>query len=138
MNIIGKPRGAWPPFVSFPGSHAFQGNGPSLVYCHASATWDEVGLKERKRAMGFQTDTTSHTKVTRLERHVLLGRSMDLNSFTKLLVTCVFFQMYTTPTLIQLACNSNNATAWHPDQIHLPIFNTLHFTLSVRGGGSTM
>jgi hypothetical protein len=41
--------------------------------------------------------------------------------------------MYTTPTLIQLACSFGDATTWHPDQVHLPIFNTLHFTLSVGG-----
>jgi hypothetical protein len=58
---------------------------------------------------------------------------MDLNSLTWLLVTCVFFQMYITSTLIQSTCNSGDATTWHPNQIHLPIFNTLHFTLSVGG-----
>jgi hypothetical protein len=84
--------------------------------------------------MGFQTGTTSHTKVIRLERNALLGRGMDLNSLTWLLVTCVLFQMYTTPALIQSTCSSNDATTWHPDQVHLPIFNTLHFTLNVRGG----
>ncbi len=83
--------------------------------------------------MGFQTSTTSHTKVTRLERNALLGRGMDLNSLTWLLVTWMLFQMYTTPTLIQSACSYGDATTWHPDQIHLPIFNTLHFTLSVGG-----
>jgi hypothetical protein len=31
------------------------------------------------------------------------------------LVTCVFFQMYTTPTLIQSTYNSGDATTWHPD-----------------------
>jgi len=103
------------------------------VYCHDSATWDEPSLEERERAMGFQTDTTSHTKVTKLEHNALLGKSMDLNYITWLLVTCVLFQMYTTPTLIQLACNSSNGTTWHPDQVHLPIFNILHFTFSVRG-----
>jgi hypothetical protein len=41
--------------------------------------------------------------------------------------------MYTTPTLIQSTCSSSDATTWHPNQIHLPIFNTLHFTLSVGG-----
>jgi len=41
--------------------------------------------------------------------------------------------MYTTPVLIQLACSSDNATTWHPNQIHLPIFNILHFSLSVWG-----
>jgi hypothetical protein len=41
--------------------------------------------------------------------------------------------MYTTPTLIQSTCNSSDATTWHLDQVHLPIFNTLHFTLSVGG-----
>jgi hypothetical protein len=83
--------------------------------------------------MGFQTGITSHTKVIRLERNVLLKRGMDLNSFTWLLVTYVLFQMYTTPTLIQSACNSGDVTTWHPNQVHLPIFNTLHFTLSVGG-----
>jgi hypothetical protein len=58
---------------------------------------------------------------------------MDMNSFTWLLVTCVLFQMYTTPTLIQLACSSGDATTWYPNQVHLPIFNTLHFTLNVGG-----
>jgi hypothetical protein len=83
--------------------------------------------------MGFQTGTTSHNKVIRLERNALLGRGMDLNSFTWLLVTCVLFQMYTMLALILLACNFGDATTWHPDQVHLPIFNTLHFILNVGG-----
>jgi hypothetical protein len=41
--------------------------------------------------------------------------------------------MYTTPTLIQSTCSSGDATTWHPNQVHLPIFNTLHFILSVGG-----
>jgi hypothetical protein len=81
--------------------------------------------------MGFQIGTTSHTKMTRLECNALLGKGMDLNSLTWLSVTCVLFQMYTTLTLIQSTCNSRDATTWHPDQVHLPIFNTLHFTHSV-------
>jgi len=114
-NTIGNPRGAWPTFVSFLGAHTFQGDEPGLMYHHASATWDEPSPKERERAMGFQTGTTSHTKVIRLECNVLLGRGMDLNSLTWLLVTCVFFQMYTTTALIQLACSSSDATTWHLD-----------------------
>jgi hypothetical protein len=42
--------------------------------------------------------------------------------------------MYTTPTLIQSICSSGDATTWHLDQVHLPIFNILHFTLNVGGG----
>jgi hypothetical protein len=61
------------------------------MYRHASATWDEPSLEERKRAMGFQTGTTCHTKVTKLERNDLLGKGMDLNSCTWLLVNCVLF-----------------------------------------------
>jgi len=119
--------------VSFPRAHAFQGDGPGLVYRHPSASWDEPSPKERERAMGFQIGTTSHTKVTRLECNALLGRGMDLNSLTWLLVTCVLFQMYTTLALIQSACNNGDVTTWHPNQIHLPIFNILYFTLSVGG-----
>jgi hypothetical protein len=90
-------------------------------------------LEEIESVMGFQIGITSHTKVIRLECNALLGRGMDLNSFTWLLVTCVLFQMYITLTLIQSVCSSGDATAWHPNQIHLPIFNILHFTLSVGG-----
>ncbi len=71
------------------------------MYRHALATWDEPSLEEREMAMGFQTHTTSHTKVIILERNALPRRGMDLNSLTWLLVTCVFFQMYTTPVVIQ-------------------------------------
>ncbi len=88
--------------------------------------------------MGLQTNTTSHIKVIKMERNALFERGMDLNSLRWLLVTCVLFQMYTTPTLIQSACNFGDATTWHPNQIHLPIFNILHFTLNVGGGGGTM
>jgi len=131
VNTIRKPRSVWPTFVSFPGAHTFQGDGPSLVYHHASTTWDEPSPEEKERAMGFQTGTTNHTKVTKLERKVLLGKCMDLNSLTWLLVTYVLFQMYTTPTPIQSTCSFGDATTWHPDQVHLHVFNTLPFTLSV-------
>ncbi len=103
------------------------------MYHHVLATWDEPNLEERKRVMGFQTGTTNHTKVTRLEHNALLMRGMDMNSLTWLLVTCVFFQMYTTLTLIQSIYSSGNATTWHFDQVHLPIFNTLQFILNVGG-----
>jgi len=51
-NIIGKPKGVWPTFVSFPRTHAFQGDGPSLVYRHALATWDEPSPEEEKGLHG--------------------------------------------------------------------------------------
>jgi len=103
------------------------------MYRHALATWDEPSPKERERAMLFHLSITNHTKVTKLEYNVLLGRGMDLNSLTWLLVTCVLFQMYSTPTLIQSACSFGDATTWHLDQVHLHIFNTLHFTFNVKG-----
>jgi hypothetical protein len=134
VNTIGKPRSVWPTFVSFPRTHAFQGDGPSLVYRHVSATWDEPNLEERERAMGFQIGTTSHTKVIRLEHNILLGRGMDLNSLTWLLVIGVLFQMYTTLALIQSSCSSGHVITWHPNQVHLLIiFNILHFIPSFGG-----
>jgi hypothetical protein len=41
--------------------------------------------------------------------------------------------MYTTPALIQSTCNYGDVTKWHPDQVHLHIFNVLCFTVSVGG-----
>jgi hypothetical protein len=70
---------------------------------------------------------------SRLERNALLGKNMDLNSLTWLLVTYVLFQMYTTPALIQSTCSFGNVSTWHLNQGQLPIFNILHFTLSVGG-----
>jgi len=58
---------------------------------------------------------------------------MDMNSLAWLLVTYVLFQMYTTPSLIQSAYSYGDATTWHLDQVHLLIFNTLHFTLNFGG-----
>jgi len=110
MNIIGKPRGVWPTFVSFLRAHVFQGDGLGLVYCHVSATWNEPSLEERERAMWFHNCITNHTKVIKLECNALMGRSMDLNSLTWLLVTFLLFQMYTTPTLIQLTWRCNYMT----------------------------
>ncbi len=75
MNIIGKPRGAWPTFVSFPGTHAFQGDGPSLVYHYVLATWDEPSPEERERVMGFQVGTSSHTKLIRLDVTLYWGEA---------------------------------------------------------------
>jgi hypothetical protein len=71
--------------------------------CFSHLGWTKP--RRKKRAMGFQTGITSHPKVTRLECNALLGRGMDLNSFTWLLVTCVFFQIYTTLALIQSTCS---------------------------------
>ncbi len=103
------------------------------MYCHASTTWDEPSPKERKRAMGFQTRTTNHTKVTRIEHNILLGKSMDLNSLTWLLVTYVLFQMYTTPALIQSTCSSSDATHGTPTK-YTCLSSTLCISLLVLGG----
>jgi hypothetical protein len=103
------------------------------VYRHVSTTWDEPSLEEKERGMGFQINTTSHTKVIKLEHNIILGRGMNMNSLTWLLLTYVLFQMYTTPTLIQSTCSFGDVTTWHPDQVHLLIFNILHFTFSVGG-----
>jgi hypothetical protein len=136
-NTIGKPRGVWSTLISFPRAHAFQGNGLGLVYRHALASWDELSPEERERAMGFQTGTTTHTKGTKLERNALLGKGMDLNSFTWLLVSYVFFQMYTTPALVQLAWSLVMRLHGTPTK-YTYLFSTLYTSLLVLGGGGTM
>jgi len=69
--------------------------------------------------------------VIRLERNTLLGKGMDPNSLTWLFVSYVLIQMYTTLALVQSIGTSGDAATWHPDQVHLLIFNTLHFSISV-------
>jgi hypothetical protein len=41
--------------------------------------------------------------------------------------------MYITPTPIQSAYSAGDVTTWHPNQVHLLIFNILHFIFSVGG-----
>jgi hypothetical protein len=41
------------------------------VYCHALATWDELSPEKKKKVMGFQINTITHTKVIKLERNAL-------------------------------------------------------------------
>jgi hypothetical protein len=48
----------------------------------------EPSREERERAMGFQIGNIKHTKLTKLDHNTLLGRSMDLNLLTWLVVTC--------------------------------------------------
>jgi hypothetical protein len=45
---------------------------------------------------------------------------------------CTFSNVHNTNT-DSISCSSSDATTWHLNQVHLPIFNTLHFTLNVRG-----
>ncbi len=104
---------------------------PGVSSCFSHLGWTKP--KRKRKGYGVRNYHYSHTKVIRLECNALLGRSMNLNSLTWLLVACLFFQMYTTPALIQSACSSGDAITWHPDQVHLPIFNILHFTLNVGG-----
>jgi hypothetical protein len=104
---------------------------PSVLSCFSHLGW--IKPKRKRKSYGFQTSTINHTKVIRLERNALLGKGMDLNSLTWLLVSCVLSQMYITQPLSQSTCSYGNATTWHPDQIHLLIFNTQHFTLNVGG-----
>ncbi len=79
------------------------------MYRHVLATWDEPSLEERERVMGFKTSTINHTKVTRLERNALLGKGMDLNSLTWLLITCDFFNVH------NIGIDSINLQIWRCD-----------------------
>jgi hypothetical protein len=88
-----------------------------VLSCFSHLGWTKP--KRKRKGYGFQTSTTNHTKVTRLECNALLGRSMDLNSLTWFLVTCVLFQMYTTPTLIQSTCSSSDATTWKQQVVRM-------------------
>jgi len=58
---------------------------------------------------------------------------MDVNCLIRLLVTCVFFQMYTTPALIQSTYNSGDVTT---NTLAYLQHSTLHYLC--WGGRGTM
>jgi hypothetical protein len=70
--------------------------------------------------MGFQIGTISHTKVIRLDRNTLLGRGMGMDMVVGNM--CIFSNVHNVSTYY----NSGDATTWHLNQIHLPIFNIQH------------
>ncbi|CAI5520053.1 unnamed protein product [Closterium sp. Naga37s-1] len=94
-NEVGKPRQAWPTFVSYEGAAAFKMHGedpgPGLVYDCTAGEWQEPTALERELAMGFMEDATAHPEVTEAERRRALGRAMDLNVMHWLMAT---IQMY--------------------------------------------
>ncbi len=49
---------------------------PGVSSCFSHLGWTKP--KRKKKGYGFQTITTSHTKVTRLEHNTLLGRGLKL------------------------------------------------------------
>ncbi|CAI5534908.1 unnamed protein product [Closterium sp. Naga37s-1] len=63
-NEVGKPRQAWPTFVSYEGAAAFKMHGedpgPGLVYDCTAGEWQEPTALERELAMGFMEDATAH------------------------------------------------------------------------------
>ncbi|CAI5511557.1 unnamed protein product [Closterium sp. Naga37s-1] len=65
---VGKPRQAWPTFVSYAEAAAFkmQGDMPGLgmVYDCIVGEWQEPMALERELAMGFMEDATAHPEVT--------------------------------------------------------------------------
>ena len=50
---------------------------------------------------------------------------MDLNDLTWLMVTCLLFQMHSHEHIT--SPSSHAISSWHPDQVHLPLFHTLHW-----------
>ncbi|CAI5495811.1 unnamed protein product [Closterium sp. Naga37s-1] len=63
-NEVGKPRQAWPTFVSFEEVAAFRMHdgtpGPGMVYDCTAREWQEPTALERELAMGFMEDATAH------------------------------------------------------------------------------
>jgi hypothetical protein len=89
VNRLGRPRAAFPTFLSFARSYAFRGDGPGTVVDTSIAEYntDEPNADERERAMGFATGTTQvpQSPIHEMQRRSLLGQAMDLNCVTWLL-----------------------------------------------------
>ncbi len=131
MNTIGKPRGFWPTFVSFPRACLLR-RWTRLVYRHVSTTWDEPSPEEKKGLWGSKLLLLVTPRWLNWNVTLYQGKAWTwtpLHGFGNL---CTFSNVHNT-ALIQSFCSFGDATTWYLNQVHLPIFNTLHFTLSVGG-----
>lgn len=59
VNKVKALRRAFPTFITFPSSFAFEDCGPSMVWDAHTHTHSEPSTNEREQAMGFFTSTTT-------------------------------------------------------------------------------
>lgn len=57
VNKVGTPCGAFPTFMIYPGSYAYQAQRPNLVWDAKICIYEEPNVYERERAMGFFTQS---------------------------------------------------------------------------------
>ena len=115
VNKVGAPRGALPTFMTYPGSFAFRGRGPGMVWDSLSQTHEEPNADERERAMGFLTGTTAAPDLTEGQRRFLLGQAMDLNTLVWILGMCLAVQQHHRGHLLAVRPQSNGQGAVMPN-----------------------
>ena len=89
VNWMGRPREAFPTFLSFARLYAFRGDGPGTLVDTSAAEYniDKPNADARERARGFSTGTTHvpWTPISEMQRRALLGQVMHLNCVTWIL-----------------------------------------------------
>jgi site-specific DNA-cytosine methylase len=79
-NRVGQPMEALPTLMATVGSYAFRGQGAGTIWDDHLQTWTEPTAGERELALGYRLDSTAAAGVTPVQRHQVLGRSMDANT----------------------------------------------------------
>jgi site-specific DNA-cytosine methylase len=92
VNVRGQPLRAFSTFVTVKGSHAFRPGQQSMVQNTATGLWNEPFALERERAMGFMDNTTCAPSITKADRRLLLGSTMDMHALTFLVGSVMCFQ----------------------------------------------
>ena len=90
-NIPGAARRALPTIVSYPGSYAFRNKGPGMIYDHQLQRLTEPTAEEKEQALGLPVHGTADSRLTPAARHVLLGRSMDVQAMEMILALCIHY-----------------------------------------------
>lgn len=79
-NRAGQPMQALPTLMATVGSYAFRGSGQGTIWDAGLRAWTEPTPVERELALGYAQDCTAAPGVTAVQRHQVLGRSMDANT----------------------------------------------------------
>ena len=79
VNRPGQPMAAWPTFVAYPGSRAFQQGKQGMVYDPVVGREVEPDAEEREVSMGYLEGDTAAPGVTEQQRRAVLGRCIDAN-----------------------------------------------------------
>ena len=107
VNKVGAPCGEFPTFLTYPGSYAFQAQGPGMVLDANTCTYEEPNADEHERAMRFPTRSMASHDLIEDQRCLFLGQAINSTSLVWYLGIRLAFQRHMNDQLMALGAEHN-------------------------------